>query len=195
VRQGIPAVWRNPNGQQENPFNRLGYHPDNDESVTQADICWRQNNLPSRTAGILVAIYPKQIKLPWGPVAPDLNFWPGGEHLERHPVLSSNCKGMPRARWPDNRYEIFLLLEGESMLVCDHMMGVGTVSVKNGTPLLQQSTPLSMVGYIAGIGMGKSSHRQITWAIRNIEAIVQANVEIEARKQLHDLRQRLQVSS
>jgi hypothetical protein len=108
-------------------------------------------------------------------------------------VLSSNCKGIPRAKWPHDRFEFFLLFEGESMVVCDSAMRLGIITIDDGRPCLLSLTPLRVVDYIAAMGMRSRGHRAVVWAIKNIETILREHPKAGVRKlrELEDHRDRL----
>lgn len=184
LQPGIPAVWRNPNGQIERP---LGEQVD-DSAIHQHIICHRQNNLPGRR-GVLVAVYPLRLKLEGRPLAVDLNFWPGGEVSTSYGAWkqSSNCQG-PRKNWPADRYEIYLLFGGERLIICDNAMRVAVMVMKQGEPTIYTPTPVEMVDYITTVGLRTGTHRSLTWAINNLEAIKREHPKVPVSKHLKTLR-------
>jgi hypothetical protein len=186
LQLGIPAVWQNPNGGIERPLGDNG-----DTDVRQTTMSWPANNLPAKRGGVVIAVYPPRLKLPGEPVSPGLNFWPGGECLVRNGRWSKNCTGIPRAKWPYNRYEIFLLFEGEKLVLCDHGMRIAVVNIKKGEPALRTPSPQEMVDYIYEAGMRTGTHRGLLWAIHNIEAIVSAHPRVKAGDALRKLRAKL----
>lgn len=187
LKYDISAVWRNPNGQLERPF---GEQTD-DSPIKERTICHRCNNLPGRS-GVLVAVYPPRLKLEGEPLAADLNFWPGGEVSTPYGVwkLSQNCQG-PRKGWPADRYEIYLLFGGERLILCDSAMRVAVVVIKQGEPTIYTPTPEEMVDYTTTAGLRGGTHRSLTWAIRNLEAIKRSHPQVPVREQLQALRDAL----
>ncbi len=188
LHHGVPAVWQNPNGGIERPCGDYG---DGDTAVRHATINWPSNNLPARRGGVLVAIYPPRLKLPGEPVSPGLNFWPGGECLVRNGRQSKNCKGVPRANWPYNRYELFLLYAGEKLVLCDNGKRVGIITVNNGEPSLLVPSMQEVVDYIHEAGLRTGTHRGLTWAIRNIETIALTHPRVKTGTALRELQERL----
>ncbi len=183
LQTGIPAVWQNPNGQTEYPFGKQT----DDSAIGCHTICVRQNNLPRR-AGVLIGVYPPRLKLDGKPLAPDLNFWPGGEVATSYGVWkrSGNCQGK-RKNWPIDRYEIFLLFEKERLVLCDSAMRVGVVTIKQGEPALSTPTPAEMVDYITTVGLRSGTHQSLMWAVYNLEAIKRSHPQVRVSNRLKKL--------
>jgi hypothetical protein len=182
LTRGIATIWTNPNGSQEKPFGEHGDAP------LRNYVIQTSSNMPARK-GVLIAIYPPRMNLAGEPVSPDLNFWAGGEILHRNAWRrSGNCEGIPRKHWPHNRYEIFLLFEGETLALCDPKMKVGFITIQCEQPVLKHAALIDIAEYIYQAGLLQKSYRGLDWAINNIEMLGETH-NLNVGEQLRHLRQ------
>lgn len=185
LKPGIAKVWQSEGETEELPFSRSG------TDVLVKSTTLTQNQAPAR-GDVLIAIYPPRIRLTGQILAPDLNFWSGGECLQRDAIWrSKKCQGVPRRNWAHDRYEVFLVFPEEMLVVCDRENRVSVITLEGSGPELKVPDAEQVVDYLYKTGQRQSGYRGVEWALRNIEVIAKHH-KLDVTRKRRDLEAKLQ---